>query len=47
MRCQIFVPFLVSRVLRDEVEVFTADNEGTVHFGGDNRAGEDTASDGD
>ena len=47
MRCQVLVSFLISRVLGDEMEVFTADDEGSVHFGGDNGTGEDTASDGD
>ena len=29
------------------MEVFPADNEGSVHFGGDNGTCEDTAADGD
>ena len=36
---------LVSRVLRDEVEVFAANNERSVHFSRDNGACEDTATD--
>ena len=38
---------LVSGVLGDEVEVFAADDEGSVHFGRDNGASEDTPTDGD
>lgn len=38
---------LVTRVLWDEVEVLAADDDGTVHLGGDDGAGEDTAADGD
>lgn len=38
---------LVTRVLGDEVEVLSADNNGTVHLGRDDSAGEDTATDGD
>jgi len=41
------VSFLISRVLGDVVEVFAADDQGTVHFGGDDSAGEDTATDRD
>ena len=29
------------------MEIFTADDESSVHFGGDNSSGEDTAADGD
>jgi len=29
------------------VEVFTADDQSAVHFGGDDRAGQDTAADAD
>ena len=47
MRGKVLVALLVSRVFRDEMEVFSADDEGSVHFGGDNGAGEDTAADGD
>ena len=39
--------FLVTGVFGDEVEVFAADDEGAVHFGGDDGAGEDTAADRD
>lgn len=38
---------LVSRVFGDEVKVFAADDESSVHFGGDDSSGEDTAADGD
>lgn len=38
---------LVTGVLRDEVEVLAADDQGTVHLGGHNGAGEDTATDRD
>lgn len=35
---------LVTVVLGDVVEVFTADDEGTVHLGGNNLSGKDTAA---
>jgi hypothetical protein len=38
------VSLLVSGVLGNEVEVFSADNQGSVHLGGNDGAGEDTAS---
>ena len=38
---------LISRVFGDEVEVFAADDKGSVHFGGDDGACEDTATDRD
>jgi hypothetical protein len=38
---------LVSRVLWDEVEVLAADDDGTMHLGGHDGAGEDTTADGD
>lgn len=38
---------LVTRVLGDEVEVLSSDNEGSVHLGGNDGAGQDTATDGD
>ena len=44
---QVLVALLVTVVLGDVVEVFTADDDGTVHLGGDDTAGEDTATDGD
>lgn len=40
------MPLLVTVVLGDVVEVFTADDDGTVHLGRDDTAGEDTATDG-
>jgi len=45
MRGEVGVPLFVSGVLGDEVEVFSADDQGSVHFGRDDSAGEDTASD--
>ena len=39
--------FLISGVFGDEVKVFAADDEGAVHFRGDNSTGENTAADGD
>lgn len=47
VRGKIFMTFLVSGVFRDEVEVFAANDESTVHLSGDNSTGEDTAADGD
>lgn len=44
---EVLVAPLVSGVLGDEVEVFAADDEGSVHLGGDDGAGKDTAADGD
>ena len=38
---------LVSGVFGDEVEVFSADDEGSVHLGGHDGSGQDTATDGD
>ena len=46
MRSKILVSLLISSVLGDEVEVFPADNESAVHFGGDDGARQDTATDG-
>lgn len=47
VRRQVLVSLLVTGVFWDEVEVFAADNEGSVHLGGDNGSGQDTATDGD
>lgn len=47
MRSQVGVSLLVSGVLGDEVKVFSSDNEGTVHLGGNNGAGQDAAADRD
>lgn len=38
---------LISGVLGDEVQVFAADDESSVHFSGDDGACEDTATDRD
>ena len=35
---------LISRVFGDEVQVFSADDESSVHLGGDNGASQDTAA---
>lgn len=43
----VLVPLLVTVVLGDVVEVFTADDDGTVHLGRDDTASEDTATDRD
>ena len=42
---KIGVTFLVSGILWNEVEVFSADNEGSVHLGGHDGAGQDATSD--
>lgn len=47
MSSKVLVPLLVTVVLGDVVEVFTADDDGTVHLGRDDTAGQDTATDGD
>lgn len=39
--------FLISRIFGDEVKVFAADDESSVHFGGYDSASEDAATDGD
>lgn len=44
---QVLVSLLVTGVLGDEVEVLAADDDGTVHLGGNDGAGQDTATDGD
>lgn len=43
----VLVSLLVTRVLGDEVEVFSSDDDGSVHLGGNDGAGQDTATDGD
>ena len=43
----VLVSLLVTGVFWDEVKVFSADNEGSVHLGGNNGSGEDTTTDGD
>jgi hypothetical protein len=44
---KVLVALLVTRVFGDEVEVLAADDDGTVHLGGDDGAGEDTTTDRD
>jgi hypothetical protein len=43
---QVLVSLLISGVFGDEVEVFSADNEGSVHLGRNNSSGQDTTADG-
>ena len=43
---QVLVALLVTVVLGDVVEVLAANDNGTVHLGGDDTAGQDTATDG-
>ncbi len=43
---QVLVPLLVSRVFGDEVEVFAADDDRTMHLGRDDRSSENSAADG-
>lgn len=47
MSGEVLVALLVTGVLGDEVKILAADNEGTVHLGGNDGAGQDTATDGD
>ncbi|ANB12926.1 hypothetical protein AWJ20_1204 [Sugiyamaella lignohabitans] len=44
---EVLVSLLVTVVLGDVVQVVTSQDDGTVHLGGNNGTGEDTASDGD
>lgn len=44
---EVLVALLVTGVLGDEVEVLAADDGGTVHLGGHDGAGQDTATDRD
>jgi hypothetical protein len=44
---QVLVSLLVSGVFGDVVKVFSADDESSVHLGGNNGSSEDTATDGD
>ena len=44
MRRHVLMPFLVSRVFGDEVKVFATDDQGAVHFRGDDGAGEDATT---
>lgn len=47
MGSQICVALLISCVLWDEVKVFSADDQGSVHFRGDDLSGQDAATDRD
>lgn len=47
VRSQVLVSLLISGVFGDVVEVFAADDDGTVHLGGDDGSGQNTATDGD
>jgi hypothetical protein len=42
---QVLVSFLVSGVFGDEMKVFTANDDGSVHLCGDNGSSENTATD--
>lgn len=44
---EVLVSLLVTRVFGDEMEVFTTDDEGSVHFGGDDRSSQDPSADRD
>lgn len=44
---EVLVALLVTGVLGDEVQVLSSDNDGSVHLGGNDGAGQDTATDGD
>jgi hypothetical protein len=44
---EVLVALLVTGVLGDVVEVLATDDQGSVHLGGNDGAGEDTATDGD
>lgn len=46
MCSEVLVSLLVSRVLGNEVEVFSADDQSTVHLRRDDGSCQDTASDG-
>ena len=47
VRSEVLVALLVTVVLGDVVEVFSPDDQSTVHLGGDDGAGQDTATDRD
>lgn len=47
VRGQVGVAFLITGVFGDEVEVLAADDQSTVHFGGDNGASKDSAANAD
>jgi len=44
---KVLVSLLVTRVLGDVVKVLSSDDDGSVHLGGNDGAGQDTATDGD
>ena len=44
---EVLVSLLVTGVLGDVVEVLSSDDDGSVHLGGNDGTGEDTATDGD
>ena len=44
---EVLVALLITGVLGDEVEVLSSDNDSSVHLGGNDGAGQDTATDGD
>jgi len=44
---QVAMSLLVSGVLGNEVEIFSSDNDGSVHLGRDHFAGQDSSSNGD
>jgi hypothetical protein len=44
---EVLVALLVTRVLGDEVKVLSSDNQSSVHLGGNDGAGQDTATNGD
>lgn len=47
MRSQVLVSFLVSGILGNEMEVFTPDDESSMHFRRHDGASQDTPADGD
>lgn len=47
MSGEVLVALLVTGILGDVVEVLSSDDEGSVHLGGNDGAGQDTATDGD
>ena len=47
VRSKVLVSLLVSGILGDEMEIFSADDKCAVHLGGNDGAGQDTATDGD
>ena len=45
MGSQILMSLLVSSILGNEMEIFATDDDGSVHLGGDDGSGKDTATD--